>query len=168
MDEHRGREIAPWHMIQHLLNQGWSQSRIARHFGVTRQAVSLTVRKYGQRSTEQVVLEDHFPWKVPAEQTQTSPYKRMRSHGKFAVTAGEGMKDDELDRLFKWHQKLRDENVVLEFDPNIPPVPGVSNKGGFAYRKRRKSDKGLIIRVNKDHTNLTKPGEDIWRLPPPG
>lgn len=167
MNERREGERAPWHLIQYLMNQGWTQSRIARHLDVSRQAVSLKVRKYGNRSAEKIVLEDHFPWKVPAIFTQTSPYRRMRDHGRFAVNAGEGMGEEELQRLFKFHQKLRDENLVVEFDPNIPPDPGVSNKGGFSYRKRRKSDRGLMIRRN-EFTTITEQGQDIWRLPPPG
>lgn len=165
MNEHRKAERAPWHMIQHLLNQGWTQSRIARHFDVTRQAVSEKVRKYGTPSLEKVTLEHHFPWKVPAAMGQASPCRRLRDHARFAVNAGEGMTEDELKRLFSFYKKLRDENVVVEFDPNIPPEPGVSTAGGFAYRRRRKSDRGLLIRVN-EYTNLTPQGDAIWRFPP--
>jgi hypothetical protein len=54
---------------------------------------------------------------------------------------------------------------VLEFDPNIPPIPGVSNKGGWAFRERKPEDGDLLIRVN-EFTNLTEEGKLIWRIPP--
>jgi hypothetical protein len=54
---------------------------------------------------------------------------------------------------------------VLEFDPNIPPIPGVSNKGGWAFRERKPEDGDLLIRVN-EFTNLTEEGKLIWRFPP--
>ena len=54
--------------------------------------------------------------------------------------------------------------MVLEFDPNIPPIPGVSSKGGWAYRERLPEDGDLLIRVN-EFTNITDKGCDIWRFP---
>ena len=70
-----------------------------------------------------------------------------------------------LQRLRSFYQRLRDENIVVEFDPEIPPIEGVSVAGGFAYRTRRKSDVDLLVRKN-DHTFLTKEGLMIWRFPP--
>ena len=75
------------------------------------------------------------------------------------------MSENKLKRLRSWWRKLYDDNVVLEFDPNLPPVPGVAPNGGFRYVKRRKSDGDLLIRVNK-HTVLTEEGELIWCWPP--
>ena len=56
---------------------------------------------------------------------------------------------------------------VVKFDPSIPPIPGVSNKGGWAYRQRTPTDEDLLIRVN-EYTDLTEQGRGIWRLPPLG
>ncbi|QBI97931.1 immunity repressor [Mycobacterium phage Orange] len=59
---------------------------------------------------------------------------------------------------------LRDDDVVLEFDPSIEPYPGMAG-GGFRYVPRRLEDEDLLIRVN-EHTNLTEEGEMIWCWPP--
>ena len=52
----------------------------------------------------------------------------------------------------------------MEFDPSIPPIPGVSNKGGWAYRERLPEDADLLIRLN-EFTSITDRGRNIWRLP---
>lgn len=152
-------------VVEDLKRKGFSQSEIAAQFGVTRQYVSWIVKYYnGSQTPRQLVLQ-HWPWKVSAEQSQSSPYRRMRDHGEFIATGGKGMSEDKLARLRTFYRKLRDEGLVLEYDPAIPPEPGVSNKGGFAFRKRVPKDKDLLIRGN-EHTHLTEEGRIIWSFPP--
>jgi hypothetical protein len=81
------------------------------------------------------------------------------------ATGGKGMSYDKLRRLRGFYKRLREENVVLEHDPELPPEPGFSLHGGFTLRPRRKSDGDLLIRVNK-YTNLTEKGRLIWVFPP--
>ena len=151
-------------IIEDLKSQGYTQSEIARMFGTTRQAVSWHKRTYGGRLTPREEVARHFPWKVPHEQNQTSPYRRMRDHGEYVATGGKGMSKDKLDRLRSFYRKIRKDNVVLEFDPHIEPIPGVSSRGGFAFRPRVEADADLLIRVNA-YTHLTNEGRIIWRLP---
>ncbi len=66
--------------------------------------------------------------------------------------------------LAAFHNRLRDGHLVVEFDPDIPAEPGVSNKGGFALRPRLPADGDLMIRVN-EHTTLTDEGREVWALP---
>jgi hypothetical protein len=66
--------------------------------------------------------------------------------------------------LRAFYRKLKAEGLVLEYDPS-PPVPGVSNKGGFTFRERTPTDGDLLIRVN-EFTLLTDEGRAIWRYPP--
>lgn len=75
------------------------------------------------------------------------------------------MNPDSLRRLKNWWKKIRNDDVVVEFDPEIPPIKGVSAHGGFAYRPRVMGDDDLLIRVN-EHTTLTEEGEMIWCWPP--
>jgi hypothetical protein len=127
--------------------------------------VSHIVRKYGiELPLRRKTLEDHFPWNVPTAMQQQAPYKRMCDHAEWYVTDGYGMSDTKLKRVAGFHRMLREGNLVVEFDPELPPIPDVANKGGFAYRKRLKRDKGLMLRVN-EYTRLTDVGWDMWRLP---
>jgi transcriptional regulator with XRE-family HTH domain len=153
-------------IIEALKAKGYNQSEIAEMYGVTRQHVSWIKHNYGGRLTPREMVLQHFPFVVSTELGNTSPFKRLRDHGEWVATQGIGMSEDKLKRLESWWSKLRDENLVVEYDPTLPPIAGVSNKGGWAYRKRRASDGDLLIRVN-EYTDLTEYGKRIWRLPPP-
>ncbi|WP_167097110.1 Repressor-like immunity protein [Mycobacterium sp. DL592] len=150
--------------IEDLRKKGYNQSEIADMSGVTKQAVSWHKVTYGGFLTPRQVVNKAWPWKTTDLHGRSKPYQYLRNHGEFMATGGKGMSQEKLKRLESWWKKLRDENVVLEFDPNIPPVPGVAPYGGFAYRTRRASDGDLLIRVN-EHTNLTDEGRRMWRFP---
>lgn len=151
-------------IVEALKNKGLTQSEIARQYGVTRQYVSWIKKRYGGRLTPTEQVLAHFPWQVNATQLQGVPYRRLRDHGEFMATGGVGMSHEKLRRLKAFYKRLKDENVVVEFDPNIPPSEGIKH-GGFAFRPRTPDDKDLLIRVN-EFTNLTPQGEIIWRFPP--
>jgi transcriptional regulator with XRE-family HTH domain len=151
-------------VVEDLKGKGFSQSEIAEMFGVTRQYVSWIKHTYGGSKTPREIVLEEFPWTVPADLTQASPYRRMRDHGEYVAAGPKAMSQDKLKRLRSFYRKLRDENVVVEFDPAIPPTPGVSNKGGWAFRERLPADGDLLIRVN-EFTRLTEQGRRIWRFP---
>lgn len=152
-------------IIQALLNTGVTQAGIARMFGVSRQAIHDTCIRYGlKRQTRQEMLADVWPFKVPVELSNQYLFQLLRDHAEYMLTNGKGMTEDRLKRLRSFYRRLRDEDLVVEYDPDIPPEPGVSPQGGFAYRQRRKSDRGLLIRVN-GHTNTTEQGRDLWKFP---
>lgn len=155
--------------IRQLKNQGWNQSEIAEFYGVTRQAVSYIWRKYGgELSLRQRVIQA-----MPYEPGSTGPFSKaapmssLRDHAEFMMT---GTTDrwavKRINRLRGFYNKLRSNNWVVEYDPNIPSEPGVSKPGGFAYRPREPRDGNLLIRVNK-YTNPTEyEGKNIWQFPP--
>jgi|688.fasta_scaffold841459_2 hypothetical protein len=151
-------------LIEQLKRQGYTQSDIARMLGVTRQAVSWHKHTYGGSLTPREEALKHFPWQVPAPFAQAAPYRYMRDHAEYMATGGKGMSGYKLKRLRAFYRKLN-KGLVVEFDPSLPPEPGVAHTGGFAYRTRKKSDGDLIIRVN-EHTVLTDEGKLLWRMPP--
>ncbi|WP_218001276.1 hypothetical protein [Nocardia thailandica] len=71
-----------------------------------------------------------------------------------------------LKRLRSFYKKLRDNGLVVEFDPNNSPVPGVSNRGGFALVEATPEElaSGTLIREN-EYSELTPEGREIWRFP---
>jgi hypothetical protein len=148
-------------IIESLKAQGLSQSEIGRQFGVTRQAVSFHVRKYGGTLTPRQKALESWPWIVPTRFGSQSPYRRLRDHGEFMATGGKGMDYTKLSLLKGFYERLKDK--VVEFDPGLPPSDAGSF-GGFAYRDRLESDGDLLIRVNQ-HTHLSDEGRKIWRLP---
>jgi DNA-binding XRE family transcriptional regulator len=152
-------------IIEELKNKGYTQSEIAEMFDVSKQAVSWHKQTYNGSVTPREEVNRHFPWQVPHQMNQCAPYRRMRDHGEYMATGGKGMSQDKLQRLRSFYKKLRDNNLVLEFDPTLPPEPGVASQGGFAFKKRLKSDNDLLIRKNS-YTTLSEEGKMIWRFPP--
>ncbi|AGK88000.1 transcriptional repressor [Mycobacterium phage Severus] len=150
-------------VIEDLKGKGYTQSDIAKMYGVTRQYVSWIKSYYGGRLTPREEVLQHFPFQVSAYQSQTSPYRRLREHGEYMATGGVGMDKIKLGRLRGFYAKLRDH--VLEFNPEFPPEPGVSSRGGWRYVPRVSDDDDLLIRVN-EYTDLTERGAMIWRFPP--
>lgn len=152
--------------IDRLKGLGYTQSEIAEMHGVTRQYVSWIKHTYGGRLTPREIILEHFPFQVPVDMGHTAPYRRLRDHGEFVATGGVGMTEDKLRRLRNWYRKLRENNWVVEFDPELPPEPGVSAYGGWAYREATPDElkKRLLIRVN-EYTHITEKGKRIWRFP---
>ncbi len=148
-------------IIEGLKRQGLSQSEIARQFGLTRQAVSYHVRKYGGTLTPRQKALESWPWIVPTRFGQQAVYRRLRDHGEYFATNGEGMGFRKLSLLRGFYERL--ESQVVEFDPDLGPSEDVST-GGFAYRTRLESDSDLLIRVNA-HTHLSEEGRKVWRMP---
>lgn len=145
----------------------YTQSDIAKRWAVSRQRVSQV--KYMTDSYSQTPREramEAFPWHVPTEFQRASPDKRLRDHGEFQATGGKNMEQWKLDRLRSFLKMLRDEGLVVEFDPTIAPYEGMST-GGWVYRDRKDSDGDLIIRVN-EYTELTELGRRIWVFPHEG
>lgn len=73
------------------------------------------------------------------------------------------MNDEKMRLLKAWWRKLRDKDVVLEFDPSIEPYPGMAG-GGFRYVPRTLADDDLVIRVN-EHTDLPEEAKLFWCWP---
>jgi hypothetical protein len=152
-------------IIEELKRKKMNQTEIAEMFGISRQAVSYHKVRYSGSRTPREIVRDNFPWTVQKGLHQCSPYKRIMDHGEYMATGGKGMSKDKLSRLRSFYAKLREDNLVVEYDPTIPPTPGVAKLGGFAFRARLSQDGDLLIRVN-EHTNLTDEGRMIWRFPP--
>lgn len=148
-------------IIEGLKAQGLNQSEIGRLFGVTRQAVSFHVRKYGGTLSPRQKALESWPWMVPSRFGQQAVYRRLRDHGEYMATGGEGMGYTKLSLLKGFYERLRDQ--VVEFDPDLPPSEDIS-VGGFAYRERLPEDGDLLIRVNR-HTHFSDEGRKVWVMP---
>lgn len=144
----------------------YTQSDIAEMYGVTRQHVSWVKRtksmSFSQTPREKAM--ENYPWTVPREFHQSAPDKRLRDHLEYMATGGKGMSTNKLERLRWFYSKLYNEDLVVEYHPDIPSSDQVK-AGGYAYRQRKPEDGDLIIRLN-EVTTLTSEGEKLWRFPP--
>ncbi|EUA84262.1 Uncharacterised protein [Mycobacteroides abscessus subsp. abscessus] len=152
-------------IIRQLKNEGYNHSQIAEMFGVTRQAVSYLWRKYDGTPTIRQRVAEALPFAVPEKFNRAQPLALLRDHAEHMMQGSDRFTERRRSKLRSFYKKLRDENLVVEYDPEIPSDPGVCKPGGFAYRPREPRDKGLMIRVN-EHTHITEYGEQIWKFPP--
>lgn len=149
-----------------LLLQNKNQNEVAAYFDVTRQAVSDFMKRHNiTRELKRAEAMKFYPWDTGTQFNDAWENRLMRDHMEFMATGGEGLQPWKIDRLRAFYRRLVNEDVVVEFDPAIPP-PGVngSGTGGFAYRSREERDANLIIRVNA-HTTLSEEGKKYLVLP---
>lgn len=151
--------------IDALLQQGVTQTEIARREGVTPQAISKRHLRYGSATTRRALSMKYWPWSVPnRDMNHVSPALRARDHLQYMATGNVGMSADKLKRLDSWYRGLLARGEVLEFDPELPPIAGVSKHGGWQYVSRSTADGELLIRINA-HAALPEENLWIWQVP---
>ncbi|GGM45217.1 hypothetical protein GCM10012275_15340 [Longimycelium tulufanense] len=145
--------------------RGDTQAKIARDHGVSPQYVSQLKQQVGDRlKTPREEALEHFPWRpVPRRFKNSHPLRMLRDHFEYMATGGRDFSDRRLRELASFYNYLEREDVVVEYDPEIPPHE-VDSVGGFAYRRRQGSDGDLLIRVN-EYTNLTERGRRLLKFP---
>ncbi|GGM39375.1 hypothetical protein GCM10012275_07830 [Longimycelium tulufanense] len=162
----KGTELTPELTVK-LIEAGVKQMDIAKWWGISKQRVSqlkqLATR--GKALTPREQVQEHFPYPGLPGRYHNSLYKRLRDHGEFVATGGEGMTADKLQRLRSFYLKLRASRTVIVFDPSIPAKKGISTAGGWDLVPRTPEDKDSLIRWNK-HTKRTPEGQMIYRFPP--
>lgn len=150
--------------VQHWTNLGYSQAAMARRYNVTRAYPGWIIDFYGLEKSKRSRALTYFPFKVSAKQGESTQCKRLRDHLDFMVNDGEDWSYDRRKRQRYWYNKLKDENLVVEHDPDIPPEPGVCKSGGWAYRNRLDSDEDFLIRFN-EYVDLPEFEKENWRFP---
>lgn len=150
--------------IIRLLERGFTRSEVAEMYQVTPQAVNWHLNAKGRKYKDprQRAME-HLPWKVESRHKNAAPFQKLRMHIKYVAVGEKKLSESERKRLRSWYEELQRLDVVLEYDPNIPPTPRMST-GGWRYVPRADSDEGLIIRVN-EHTRMTDEAYEYLRFP---
>jgi hypothetical protein len=165
MDAENGRKLTPGEIDRLKITHNMTQVEIARLHGVTKSAVTHAKQRGAgdHYRTPREIVRDNYPW-VAGDRFNRSTFERnMRNLGEYVATGGKDMKRNELKRVHTFLTHVIENNVVVEFDPEIPPMKG-NKYGGFAYRERLDSDGDLVFRQNH-HTRLTEYGKRLWRVP---
>lgn len=152
--------------IIRLLEQGFTRTEIAEAYGVTPQAVSwhLTDPSKGRKYLDprQQAME-HLPWEVRSEHKKAGPFQKLRIHIKYVALGEQKLSSVERRKLRNWYAELEELDVVLEYDPKIPPSPRMQT-GGWRYVPREPRDHGLIIRINR-YAHMTPEAYEYMRFP---
>lgn len=151
--------------VVELLDEGYTQSKAAEILGISKQAVNYHKNASGYQ-TRRDTVRDNMPWawgELAENAVKATPYARLVDHVEYMVTGGEGMPTWKLERLRSWYYRLSRLDVVVEYDPNIPPLPGQEH-GHWRYAPRVPQDGDLILRRNK-FTKLTRGMKEMFRFP---
>lgn len=153
--------LTPEYVLSQL-DGGMSQTEIAVEHGVSRQYVCKLAKQAGYRNPYRTMMEN-LPWDVDSEFAENTIYKNVRRHGILMTTGQLGESD--TDHIRALYRKLDAFNVVVDYDPSYPALPGFSNLGGFAFLPRTAEDEDYIIKI-RPGINLTDIGQKIWRRHP--
>ncbi|QTF81497.1 hypothetical protein SEA_TARSUSIV_73 [Mycobacterium phage TarsusIV] len=166
-----GRTPLTLSTIEDLVGKGYNYREIGDMHGVTRQAVEWQVKTYGGRLNTRQQVKALWPFETSKEHSKSKAYQQLRDHGEYMRQLSfKDFSEEKKKRLISWWRRLRDNDLVLEFDPNIEPYPGMAG-GGFRYVPREKRDGDCLIRINEytkvdEDGLLDKRAELLWRFPP--
>lgn len=164
-------ELTP-QLVNELLRRGKTRAQIAEEFGVTRQAITYHLNKLREQGLElyktpRELAVEKMPasWDgISPEFRKAQPYNVLRYHLEYIATGGRGMDAYQVERLRHWYDRLESRNLILEFDPTVPPSINVAT-GGWRYVQRKPKDNDLVLRINR-YTRIPDADLDYFRFPP--
>ncbi|MEW9533629.1 hypothetical protein [Microbispora sp. NPDC049125] len=100
--------------LRRLATEGWSNARLAEHFGVTESGVLQAKRAAGLSKP----MTDHsraLPWKLNREHAQSGPATNLRNLS--AAAQGRAVSTDKLNTAVRWATRLVDGGLDVDYDP---------------------------------------------------
>lgn len=149
-------------LVMFLMNNGHRQVDIAREYHVSRQYIHKLAKDAGYASPIAIVREN-LPWDVDPEFSRNATFVALRLIGHEVVAPGK-MIDESRARANGLLKRLKQFNVVVDYDPSYPPVIGLTNTPGFAYLPREAQDEDFIVKI-RPGVRITPLGNKIWRMP---
>ncbi|WP_326827325.1 hypothetical protein [Streptomyces sp. NBC_01751] len=130
--------------------------QIAEHYGVTKGAVYWQLRD-ANLAKPRADHKKYVPWTVKAAHAHARPAMMLRLMSR--REQGDTLPEVKERMLDKWLHEVKEADVVVCYDREMPPNPASPTMGGFYYSKRRPSDDpGKLIRFEG-------PGEDSGFIP---
>jgi hypothetical protein len=114
--------------LRRLTAEGWSNARLAAHFGVTDSGILQAKRAAGLSKP----MTDHsraLPWKLSREHSQSGPATNLRNLS--TVAQGRMIPKEKLNTALRWASRLVDNGLDITYDPERgfqeAPVRGSSH-----------------------------------------
>ncbi|OIR43185.1 hypothetical protein [Corynebacterium sp. NML120713] len=145
-----------------LMEEGMSQAEIGRMYGVSRQYVNKLARQGGYVSRVNL-LKEAMPWEVDKEFSRNASLIGFRLAGHVALDP-DNIAEEGRERAESFLNRLRTFNVVLDYNPEYPPIMGLTSTPGFAYLPRTEEDEDFMMKI-RPGVKVTPLGNRIWRLP---
>lgn len=145
-----------------MLENGFTQADIARLFGVTRQYVNQLAKRGGRLPLGPTVTAN-LPWEVDKAYRSNSLYGALRLLGNYNLDPN-SLRGSSIGKLHAFLRKATLYDLVLDYNPDYPAVPGYSNTRGFAWCRRKSEDEDFVVKV-RSGVVITPIGNKIWRIP---
>lgn len=134
----RPRILPTGDVLLKLRREGKTYDEIAEMYGVTRGAVYLQLRNIPGLVEDRPSHRDMIPWRVKVEHAHAYPAMMLRLLGR--RLKGQELPEDKAKLLDSWCKSLKDKNLVVHYDPDIPPNAASPKVGGWAYVERQGTD----------------------------
>lgn len=146
-----------------MMSKGIKQIEIAQKYGVSRQYVGQLAKRGGYVSPITMVQEN-LPWDVAPQHLRNTAYKALTLHGHYRLSPETLRQASASKKLRALYGRLINNDVVIDYDPSYPAVPGLLGAGGFAFVPREEEDENFIIKI-RPGIRLTRLGNQLWRFP---
>lgn len=142
----KGKLPAPV-VVAKMLRNGWTYEMVGREFGVTANAVWRQQRRAGHL-TPTVSYRELLPWeKVEPEHQRTNTFRSLTSLER--IERGLEVEGKKRRDALALKRRLEASDVVVHYDPRIPPNPHSEVHGGFVFVKREPGDGKYTRNPNK-------------------
>lgn len=155
-------------VLNRYLAMGRTQAWVAAQFNRSPGYVSKLKTNGGKwEKKPREKMAEHYPFKHPRSEVNAAIHCRyLRMHARFVAGGREELNDQERSRLRGFYARLRRENLIVEFDPAIPPTR-YNVYGCYRFAPRTEDDRpNYLIRIN-EHTTITPRAERFgyWEFP---
>jgi hypothetical protein len=135
-----------------LREKGMTYAEIAEQYNTTEGAVYWQLRDAGGVKTR----PDHskfLPWKVKSDHSHARPAVLLRYLSR--REQGDKIPEAKDRQVTRWLEEMKEADVVVCYDRDMPPNPASPVAGGFYYSKRRPEDGTDIIRCAPEDADDT-------------
>ena len=127
-------------ILRQLRSQNYKLKDIAKMYDVSEAAVWKALERAGFTDRKET-YRDIVPWDIDPRHRSTAITQRFRSI--MRQRRGVPLSETEEHLLNTWLKAMKDNNVVLDYDPTCPPNDA-SRLGGFFYTPRLPEDEGIV------------------------
>jgi hypothetical protein len=146
------RKLPDNNVLLKMREQGMTYAEIAEEYGTTGGAVYWRLRDAGGVQTR----PDHsryLPWKVKKDHSHARPAVLLRYLSR--RDQGDVIPEAKSRQVDKWLIEIKEADVVVCYDREMPPNPASPVTGGFYYSKRRPEDGDNVIRCSPEDVDYT-------------
>lgn len=130
------------------LKKRYTYAQIGEMYGVDAQSVYQRIRADNPNvPKERPRYDDLIPWRIAKPHWYAMPVTMLRLYGR--RRAGVELTDKDNRRLDAWLDRMKEADLVVDYDRDQEPNPASPVSGGWRYVRRQPEDGDGLIRKPK-------------------